>query len=297
MPAPDWQSLYPFQPHFLDLGSVRLHFVDEGAGPPLLLVHGNPTWSFYWRNVIAALRGGFRVLAPDHVGCGKSDKPQDYGYHLADHVDNLCQFVERLDLREITLIGHDWGGAIGMGAVTRLPDRFARIVLMNTAAFLSSRVPKRIRLCRAPLLGPLLIRGANLFVRSALRSATEKPELFTPEVRAGYLAPYDNWSNRVGVLRFVQDIPLVPHHPSFQTLKQIEAALPRFRSRPVLLIWGMKDWCFTSHFLDRFLTEFPHAEVERIEDAGHLVAEDAGSRVVDRIRRFLNDYPAAATRD
>lgn len=291
MPAPDWQSLYPFQPNYLDLGPLRMHYLDEGSGEPLLLVHGNPTWSFYWRNVVLGLRDGYRVLAVDHVGCGKSDKPRNYSYRLATHVDNLCHLVEKLDLRNVTLIGHDWGGAIGMGAVTRLPGRFGRIVLMNTAAFLSSRIPKRIRLCRTPLLGPLMIRGANLFVRAALRSATERPEIFTPQVRAGYLAPYDSWANRVAVLRFVQDIPLSPKHPSYHALQEIEVALPRCRSLPVLLVWGMKDWCFSPHFLERFEAEFPHAEVERIEGAGHLVAEDAGPGVVERIRRFLAEYP------
>jgi haloalkane dehalogenase len=297
MPAPDWQSLYPFQQHFLDLDGARLHYLDEGRGQPLVLVHGNPTWSFYWRNVVLGLRDEFRLIVPDHIGCGLSDKPQAYEYRLANHVENLVRLIEELDLRGATLVGHDWGGAIGMGAAARTPDRFARIVLMNTAAFLSRRIPLRIRLCRTPLVGPLLIRGLNLFLRAALRSATEKPELFTPAVRAGYLAPYDNWRNRVAILRFVQDIPLGRRHPTRRTLGQIETALPQFRGRPLLLMWGLKDWCFTPHFLRRFQQEFPQAETEEIAGAGHLIVEDSTDRVVARLRRFLHESGPHAPRE
>ena len=128
MPAAhDWRSLYPFQSHEVTLDGHRCHYLDEGSGPVLLMVHGNPTWSFYWRNLILALRDRFRIVAVDHIGCGLSDKPaaDDYSYRLARRVADLGQLIEKLDLRQITLVAHDWGGAIGMGAAVAAPERFA----------------------------------------------------------------------------------------------------------------------------------------------------------------------------
>ncbi|MBI3465511.1 MAG: alpha/beta fold hydrolase [Planctomycetes bacterium] len=282
-----WRRHYPFRSHELRIDGFRYHYLDEGAGPVLLMLHGNPTWSFYWRNLIQAWRGQYRVIVPDHLGCGLSDKPQDYPYRLCDHVGNVGRLLEHLDLREITLLAHDWGGAIGMGAATAAPERFARFVLFNTAAFRSRRIPLRIRICRTPLVGDIVVRGMNGFLRAALRMAVCHRERLTHDLRSGYLAPYGSWSHRIAIHRFVLDIPLGPRHPSYTTLKQIEDGLSQFRNHPVQLIWGMRDWCFTPHFLERFLDFFPQAEVHRIEDAGHWVIEDAHERIIPLIERFL----------
>jgi cis-3-alkyl-4-acyloxetan-2-one decarboxylase len=283
-----WRSLYPFASRFLDLGGMRQHYLDEGAGRTLLLAHGNPTWSFHWRNLITALRPRFRLIAPDHIGCGLSDKPQDYRYRLAQHIENLTTLVERLDLREITLVAHDWGGAIGLGTALLCRERFARLVLLNTAAFRSRRIPWRIRICRTPLLGPLAVRGRNSFARAALTMAVCRPERMTPEVRAGYLAPYDSWGHRIAIQRFVDDIPLHPRHPSYPTLLEIERGLRSLAQLPIALIWGMRDWCFTPYFLDRFQEFFPAAEVHRMADAGHWVMEDAAEQVIPIIEQFAD---------
>lgn len=291
--AADWRSLYPFESRELRIDGLRYHYVDEGTGEVLLLVHGNPTWSFYWRRVIAALRDRYRVIAVDHMGCGLSDKPQRYPYRLATHIANLRQLIAELDLRDVTLVAHDWGGAIGLGAAVEEPDRFARLVLLNTAAFRSERIPWRIRICRIPVLGALAVRGLNAFARAALRMAVCHPQRLTPEVKAGLLAPYRSWQDRVAILRFVQDIPLDRRHPSYETLASIEARLERLRSNPTLLMWGMRDWCFTPHFLERFREFFPDAEVERFADAGHYVLEDAGERIVPRLERFLAAHQLA----
>ena len=180
---------YPFESRLFDLDGLRYHYIDEGAGDPLLMVHGNPTWSFAWRNLIRDLRSDYRAIAVDHIGCGFSDKPRDYPYTLAQHVDNLCRFIVDRDLRDITLLGHDWGGCIGMGAAVRMPERFARFVLFNTAAFRSKRIPLRISLCRIPLLGTLGVRGLNLFSRAALRMAVADRSTMTPAVRARLPGP------------------------------------------------------------------------------------------------------------
>lgn len=286
-----WKSLYPFASHHLDLQGLRYHYLDEGSGSPLVMVHGNPTWSFYWRNLVTAFRPQFRVVVPDHMGCGLSDKPQDYPYCLDQHIDNLTQLVERLDLRGLTLLAHDWGGAIGLGMALRVPDRVARLVLFNTGAFPPPSIPWRIRVCRTPGLGPLAVRGGNLFARAALTMAVEHGERMTPAVRAGLLAPYDSWAHRIAILRFVQDIPTSTRQRTWQTLAELERGLPSLADRPCLLVWGMRDWCFTPRCLERFQSLLPSAGVRRIEDAGHYVIEDAHERIVPWVAEFLDENP------
>jgi len=288
--APEaWRGLYPFKSHWLEVGGQRIHYLDEGRGPAVLMVHGNPTWSFFWREPVRALRDRYRVVVPDHVGCGLSDKPSPtrYPYRLARRIDDLVELVERLDLRDVALVAHDWGGAIGLGAAVARPARFARLVLSNTAAFRSDHVPWRINLCRVPLLGALAVQGLNLFVRAALRWAVAQPAKLSPAVRAGLAAPYDSWAHRAAVLRFVLDIPMRPSHPSYATLQQIEQGLARLADRPVGLIWGMKDWCFSPVFLARFLEFFPHAKVHRLAEAGHYVVEEAPNEFIAALERFL----------
>lgn len=283
----NWRALYPFESQFAEIDGHRYHYLDEGRGPVLLLVHGNPTWTFLWRDVIKGLRDRYRVIAVDHIGCGMSDKPSpdQYPYTLARRIEDLRRFVEQLDLCDVSLVAHDWGGAIGMGAAIEIPDRFRRFVLMNTAAFRAQRCPRRIRLCHVPLLGQVAVQGFNLFIRAALRQAAEKP--LAGPVREGLAAPYDSWGNRVAIYRFVCDIPLDPRHTSYSTLLRMEQEIGRFRDHPVCLIWGMRDWCFTPEFLQRFIEIFPAAEVHRLPDAGHYLIEDAPELVVPLIGDFF----------
>jgi cis-3-alkyl-4-acyloxetan-2-one decarboxylase len=293
-----WRELYPFESHFLTLGAHRLHYLDEGAGEPLLFVHGNPTWSFYWRNLILGLRGEYRCIAVDHIGCGLSDKPQDYNYTLGQRIDDLVKVVERLDLKGVTLFAHDWGGAIGLGTAQRLVDRFARIVLFNTAAFPPPFVPWRIAACRIPLLGTFAVRGLNAFARAALTMAVEKHERMTPDVQAGYLAPYDNWAHRVAIDRFVRDIPFTRRHSTWKVLEQIEGQLQQLAHLPISLIWGMRDWCFRPECLTRLRRHWPHAEVQQHNDCGHYVVEDCPERILPFVRVSLQrqaDFPPSVT--
>ncbi|MBM4001422.1 MAG: alpha/beta fold hydrolase [Planctomycetes bacterium] len=283
----DWRALYPFAPHYLAIDGARMHYVDEGNGSPILMVHGNPTWSFYYRELILRFRDRYRCVAPDHMGCGLSDKPAYHRYCMEQRVDELLVLIETLDLENITLVVHDWGGAIGLFAALREPHRFARFVLFNTGAFPPMRVPWRILACRIPWLGTLLIRGANGFARAALRMATERPERLSGPVAAGLLAPYDSWRNRVAIDRFVKDIPLTARHPTMLGLAILERGLPFFAPRPVRMIWGARDWCFTLKCAHRLRDLLPHAELFALENAGHYVVEDATDEVLRLVEEFL----------
>jgi haloalkane dehalogenase len=286
----DWKPLYPFASHWLDLDGVRYHYLDEGprTGPPVVMVHGNPTWSFYYRTLIPALALAQRVIVPDHVGCGLSDKPQEYPYTLEQHIRNLERLVAHLGLSDLTLVMHDWGGAIGMGYAIRHPETVVRLVVFNTAAFFKPVLYWPIRLARWPLLGDVALRGFNAFARGALIMGTAQRRRFTPAVRAGYLAPYDSWQNRVAILRFVRDIPMEPGHPTRRTIDEIEARLPLLCERPMLICWGARDPVFTVRdFLAEWQARFPQAEVHIFEDAGHYVVEDAHERIAPLLVRFV----------
>ncbi len=281
------RHLYPFASHYLNVGGQRMHYVDEGRGSPVLMLHGNPSWSFYYRNAIRELADSHRVVAPDHVGCGLSEKPQQYAYCLRQHIDNLEKLVEHLDLNDITLMVHDWGGAIGFGFAMRHPERIKRLVVLNTAAF-SGPVPRRIMACRIPFLGALAVRTFNGFARGAIWTACCNRERMTSDVRKGYLLPYADYRSRVAIHRFVQDIPTRRTHPTYELIQKIDGSLALLVDRPMILFWGMRDFCFNETFLDGWTRRFPEAEVHRFEDAGHYVLEDAHERILPLLRDFLD---------
>lgn len=295
-----WRPLYPFESHYMKIGRFAYHYIDERPDnwfddpsvqkrPVLLMVHGNPTWSFFFRNLVLAFRDRFRVIVVDHIGCGLSEKPprSEYSYSMDRRASDLRHLIKKLNLTNICLVAHDWGGTVGMGAATRLSDRFSRLILMNTAAFRSQRCPFRIRLGRIPLISQFLVQGPNLFCKAAIKWATNRPDGLPPAVAAGLVAPYDRWKNRVAVSQFVRDVPLSERHRSYKTLVEIENNLPLFRDKPVQLIWGMQDWCFSPEFLKRFLSYYPEADVVKIENAGHYLLEDALDDVTAAMNRFL----------
>ncbi len=300
--APNWRHLYPFASHFATIDRHRMHYVDE---PPkkggdatttdatFLMVHGNPTWSFYYRELIAAWRDRYRIVAPDHLGCGLSDKPNDYDYCLRRHADNLTALIELLDLKRITLFVHDWGGAIGLLASLACPERFQRFVIFNTGAFPPPKVPHRIAVCRTPFIGSLAVRGLNLFARAAQSMATARPRGLSKATLEGLIAPYNSWTNRVAIDAFVRDIPLTRRHRTHAELKALETQLRVGLTKPTQVIWGMRDWCFDSACLDKFREILPHAYIHRIADAGHWVVEDA----TDEIVRVVDDFFDATTDD
>ena len=284
-------SEYSFEHRFLDVDGGALHYVDEGPrdGSPILFLHGNPTWSFLWRRLITALSDRHRCVALDHIGCGLSDKPQDWPYTLEAHIANVERLVLELDLHDVTLALHDWGGAIGMGLARRHPERIARLIVTNTAAFRSKRIPLRISLCRTPALGSVLVRRLNAFAGMAPRMAVARRGGLNPVVRRGYLTPYDSYANRIATWRFVKDIPLRPDHPSWAELGRIEESLSEFADRPTCIVWGERDFCFTPHFREEWERRFPRAVVHAVANAGHLVLEDAPRESEQWIRSFLDE--------
>ncbi|GAC1448129.1 MAG: alpha/beta fold hydrolase [Isosphaeraceae bacterium] len=283
----------------LDLGQgLNYHYLDEGKGEPVVMVHGNPTWSYYYRNLVEALRDDYRVIVPDHIGCGRSDKPGDdrYEYTLENRIHDLETLIDHLGLGgDLTLVVHDWGGAIGLGFATRHPERVARLVILNTAAFHlpgTKRFPWALRVCRDTPLGAFAVRGLNAFCRGTAAIGC-KHHPMPRSVREAYLAPYDSWANRRAIHRFVQDIPLRPGDRSHACLSAIEAGLDRFIDTPMLIAWGMRDFVFDRHFLDEWVRRFPSAEVRRFEEAGHYVLEDEGERIIPAVRAFLAANPVS----
>lgn len=294
-PVPE--RLFPFRGRYLDRGGLKLHYLDEGVGEPVLMVHGNPTWSFYWRKLVAGLAGGHRCVVPDHVGCGLSDKPDDsrYPYTLASRVADLEALADHLELDGVTLVVHDWGGAIGCGWAVRHPGRVRRLVILNTAAFhlpAGKSVPWQLRLVRDSRLGVFLVRRFNAFARGAAWVGCTRRRM-PREVRDAYCAPYDSWASRIATARFVQDIPLDPADPAYPVLDEISAGLERLADRPVLICWGEKDFVFDHHFLAEWERRFPRAEVHRFADCGHYVMEDAAEEILPLVRGFVDGRPAA----
>ena len=288
--VPAWMKmLYPFTPQsFMTPMGARMSYVDEGprANEAVLMLHGNPTWSFFYRDLIRDLSPSIRCIAPDHIGMGLSDKPESYDYTLARRIADIEALVLSLGLKRVHLVVHDWGGAIGFGFASRRPEWIGKIVILNTAAFVSDKIPWRISLCRLPIFGPLLVRGLNGFAGPATWMSLHTRKL-TQEDKRGYLAPYRKWSDRVAVNAFVQDIPLESDHPSRATLERVERGLSQFSANPKLIVWGGHDFCFNDHFLKRWKYIFPDADVFEMKDAGHYVLDDGGQPARSRITTFI----------
>ncbi len=274
----------------------RLAYVDEGTGPPVVMLHGNPTWSFYYRNLVVALRDTHRCIVPDHIGCGLSDKPPTslYDYSLKSRIDDVEALLDSLNIKEkITLVVQDWGGMIGMGYAARHPERIARIVATNTGC---TRLPNAkgfpwsLWLGRNTKLGEWLILHRNLFCRLAAKWCVRRKPL-PPDVRAMYLKPYDSPANRIAVLKFVQTIPLKPSDPGYDIVVGVEESAAKLRDVPTLLLWGMKDFVFDRHFLAEWQRLYPHAETKTWPDCGHYLLEDATDEAIMEVKTFLAKHP------
>ena len=289
---------YDFSSHFVEINTLRMHYLDEGQGEVVVMLHGNPNWSYYYRNLVRALRDRYRCLVPDHIGCGLSDKPGDdrYEYSLAQRVADLETWLDHCGAKDnLTLVVHDWGGMIGMAFATRYPERIRRLVVLNTGAFhlpKTKSVPWQLKLARSPL-GPLLVRGWNAFSRGAVKSCVTRQPM-PRDVADAYCAPYNSWANRIAVHRFVQDIPLFPGDRGYDLITSVEDRLDRLKSIPMFIGWGDRDFVFDSHFLQQWLDRFPAAELHRYPDCGHYILEDAAAELVPLISQFLDAHPLSS---
>jgi haloalkane dehalogenase len=289
-------DLYPFQKNFMELGGLNYHYLDEGQGDPVVMVHGNPSWSFYYRNLTKTLLDNYRVIVPDHIGCGLSDKPSadDYPYTLQRRIDDLEALLDKLEIRErITLVVHDWGGMIGMGYASRHPERIARLVILNTSAFhlpADKPLPWALKVCRDTAFGAFLVKRLNVFAVAASFVGCKRNPM-SAKLRAAYCAPYNSAKNRIATLRFVQDIPLTPSDPGYDLISEIEVGLKRFTDLPMTICWGMQDFVFDRHFLEEWTKRFPKADLHTFDDCGHYILEDAQDEVIPIIEKFLTAHP------
>lgn len=291
-----FSHLYPYPSNFITTHGLQYHYLDQGRGEPVLMVHGNPTWSFYFRSQIDALCTQYRVIVPDHMGCGLSDKPplSKYDYTLQSRVDDLSNLINHLKIdRPITLLVHDWGGMIGLAWAMDHLEKIGRIIITNTTGFFPPKgkaIPLRLRLIRTanPVMDWMVLR-LNLFSLAALFMAPKKP--LSAAVKAGLTAPYDTPAHRLATLKFVQDIPLDARDPSGDIVARVETQLAQMGKLPALLLWGAHDFVFDKDYFDEWRRRWPHAEYHWFDDAGHYLFEDIPNTIAKTIKAFLHKHP------
>jgi pimeloyl-ACP methyl ester carboxylesterase len=291
------RKLYPFRTRTFAVDGQKMSFVDEGApdAPALVLLHGNPTWSFLYRKSISKLAERFRVIAPDHVGFGLSDKPSDPAYHtLERHIANLTALIDALELEKITLVLHDWGGPIGLGYATAHHENISRMLLMNTWGAppppgTKLKLPLALRILRSNL-GEWLVRKFNVMVKRGIPSASERP--IPAEVMAGYELPFAEPSSRTAMTAWERMIPLKPGDAACAKLAEIAAGLNGIQAR-VEILWGAKDPVFRSKLPAYMLRDrFPNsAEPVFLENASHFVPEDAPEQITDKLLEIFKPKP------
>lgn len=297
--ATDWtfDGTWPYEPQWFDSPDGRMHYVDEGphGGKPVVMVHGNPTWGYLYRNFIGPVTAaGYRVIVPDHLGFGRSDKPgQPELYTIVRHAERLDALLESLELEEATVVCQDWGGPISLKWATSHPDRVRSLFILNTFAHrppTDVRLPTPLKLFRSKVVGEAMVKGLHLFVRVFLfRAGVVKRDRMTAEVKRAYLAPHPTWSSRTGILVFPREIPEGPQGEVSDFNDGIDQALrEHFRSKPSKIMWAMKDIAFTPGMVDSlWLKTLPDAEVIRLDDAGHYLQEDAHELIVPELVEFL----------
>ncbi|MFC3282546.1 alpha/beta fold hydrolase [Litchfieldella rifensis] len=280
------RSEFPFAPHYLQLAAGRMHYVDEGSGEPVVLLHGNPTWSFLYRHLIKQLRSTHRCIAPDYLGFGLSDKPADWSYKPKDHAANLTRLIETLGLDGITLVMQDWGGPIGLSYALSHPRNVSRLILINTWAWPVNHNVHYIAFSAfmGGPIGRLLIRRGNVFARVLLRQAFGDKTRLSRQAHAHYLHPLDSPKDRKGCLVFPKEIL-----GSSAWLAELWQEISVLRDKPVLLVWGMKDIAFREKELQRWQQTFPHHRVVRLPSVGHFVPEEAPERLSEAVTRFLHE--------
>jgi haloalkane dehalogenase len=284
MPFDVPQRLFPVQHRFLDLDGGRIHYIDEGDGETLLLLHGNPSWCFLYRKIIAGLRNTFRCVALDFPGYGMSDASPGYGFTPQEHSDVLEHFVDRLGLRDLTLMVQDWGGPIGLGFGARRPELVRRLIIGNTFAWPLDQ-EQRVRIFSWVMGGPIgrsLTLAFNFVPKYFFSRGLAQQH--GPEVLAMYLAPWRSRPRRIAAVTAPRQ--LIAASPY---LENVEGSLPKLADRPVLIVWGTKDFAFRDAERERFERLFLRHQTVLYDDASHFLQEDAGDRIAESIRVFMEE--------
>jgi haloalkane dehalogenase len=277
---------YPFQPHDIAVDGGRMHYVDEGQGRPVVMVHGTPTWSFLYRHLIKGLSNDFRVIVPDHIGFGLSDKPADWSYRPQDHARNLEKLIEQLGLDNITLVVHDLGGPIGLSYALNHPEKVHSLVIFNTFLWSLNGDPAfetPNRLFNNPF-GRWLYLRQNFSARVIVRLAWGKQNPLTPAIHQQYTQALPDARARAGTWTFVRS--LLGERDWYESLW---AQRERIANKPALLLWGMKDIAFKAKELARWQELFPQARVVQYPQAGHFVPDEVGDKAAVEIFKFLQE--------
>ncbi len=285
---------YPFAPRYYTFHGIDIHYVDEGRGETVVLLHGDPTWGFLYRHFIPPLSQHYRCIVPDHMGMGKSSAPEDRSlYRLAQHIANLEALLIHLNLFDITLILHDWGGPVGLGFATRYPVRIKRLILMNTWAFApwpGGPFPRLLEIIRSER-GEAFVLRKNGYLEPALIGTTYHSDKLTSTILESYRAPFPTHESRIAMLCWSRDIPVQETDTSYAEMKRIETALSLFNTKPVLLLWGMQDPVIPPSILRLWQQLYRQAATHEIDDASHFLQEDAPERIIPLIETFLKNNP------
>lgn len=283
-------SEYPFTSNYFDINGHKLHYIDEGQGETVLFVHGTPSWSFDYRNIIKKLKQNYRCIAIDHIGFGLSDKPEHYDYSTPNHSHTLENFVLEKKLENITLVVHDFGGPIGLNFAIRHPDKIMRLVILNSWLWSSKTDPGFIKLSRIlknPLL-PFLYRYLNFSPKFILPGSFGDRKL-SKRLLTQYTSPFAGITQRNGTLAFARS--LLNDQDWFEELWENREAIS---TKPALFIWGMKDPVIKPHYLDKFQGGFPNSTTINLEASGHFPQEEQAEAVTNAMLPFLKERKSAA---
>lgn len=287
MTGTDWvdRRMYPFAPHYLETGEGRLHYVDEGEGAVVVLVHGTPVWSFLYRDLIRELSHDHRVIAVDHLGFGLSDKPADAGYRPEDHARRLELLIEQLAVRDITLVVHDFGGPIGLSYATRHPDHVRALVLFNTWLWsLEGTQAEKISRFMAGPIGRFLYTRLNFSPKVLVKGMFGEKHKLTREVHRHYIDAFPTAAERLAPWTLAKELI-----GSGDWYANLWALRDRFADKPALVLWGMKDPAFTVDVLHRWKSTLTNARFVELAQAGHFVQEEEPAAVAREVRAFLRD--------
>jgi len=276
---------YPFRSNWFDRDGTLMHYIDEGSGIPVVMLHGNPTWSFLYRNVIKNLDNRFRSIAPDYPGFGFSDHPPNYGYTPQEHAEWIERLLDELTMDEFILVCQDWGGPIGLSVALREPKRVAGLVLANTWCWpLNTLKVRMFSFAMGGLFpGKYLQLNRNYFARSVVPSGISKPQKRTHDILKHYTRPFADKQSRMGTWVFPRAL-----RTEKDWLQSLEKKLDWLKEVPVRLIWGMKDPAFGEEkHIRHWLRHFPDAGVTKLDDASHYIQEDRPDAIVKGIERVL----------